>query len=45
MTAAAKSAEIDQVALATAFSDGKDVVRIPEALANPRLQAPMLKQG
>ncbi len=44
MAAQAKGANILEIALASAFDDGNNVIRIPEALARPATQAPVRKQ-
>ena len=44
MTEQAEGADILEIALASSFDDGNNVIRIPEALARPATQAPVSKK-
>ena len=44
MAAQAKGADIFEIALASAFDYGNNVIRIPKALARPATQAPVRKE-
>lgn len=41
----AKRADVIQIAFSTAFCYRQDMVRIPQTLADPRVQPPVLQEG